>query len=303
MSTPIRGPRLIRLGLIGISADFREVFVPVFLKYLHRIQVVSVFDPKASVSKTASRDVQAHATRSLARTMENRDIDGLICLRGGWYQQSLARLAHTWNKPLLDFVGQDVVDPSKTASWDTVTPALLTRYQPAMMRLRELISTQLGQAQGIEIWLDPSEPQKSHRWLTETLDWGLTLLGRDIQGVVPNADGSIVSISLHRQRPTPQMVEMVVHRASKETTQPIAKVSCSNGIVEFRSGRELAWNGVETQEEKVELLDDERRPEEIIIDHFCRRLAGGLIPVPEWKDHVQASVLASNVLECLALGR
>ncbi len=295
-----RGPRLIRLGLIGVNADFKDVYVPIFLKYLQRIQVTRVFDLRSQLCKSAARDMQSKSTCSLMQAVADERIDGLICLRPGWYHAQLARLADQQNKPLLDFSGAIPPKISNDVSWNSVTPALLARYQPAMMRLRELMSTQLGIAEGIELWISADTNTIDQHHLSDLLDWGMSILGRDVQGVVPNSDASVAAISINRTRPVPGMVELVVHHKKTEEAKPLARIVCQKGIAEIRSVREIAWRVVDG-EEKIELHEDERRPEEVIIDHFCRRLAGGLIPVPEWKDRVQASTLASHVRDCLRL--
>ena len=55
------------------------------------------------------------------------------------------------------------------------------------------------------------------------------------------------------------------------------------GVAEIRSASEVAWRSGDRPMESEKLTSD-RSEHDIMLDLFCRRVAGGLIPVPDFFD-------------------
>lgn len=64
---------------------------------------------------------------------------------------------------------------------------------------------------------------------------------------------------------------------------PLVRISCERGWAEIRSASEIAWQIGEQRSESEKLTAD-RAEHDIMLDLFCRRVAGGLIPVPDFFD-------------------
>ena len=61
------------------------------------------------------------------------------------------------------------------------------------------------------------------------------------------------------------------------------RIACDRGSAEIRSASEVAWQ-VGDQRLESETLTSDRSEHDIMLDLFCRRVAGGLIPVPDYFD-------------------
>jgi|GEM_PF-919745 len=61
------------------------------------------------------------------------------------------------------------------------------------------------------------------------------------------------------------------------------RIQCERGRAEIRSASEVAWQ-VDGQPLESEKLTSDRSEHDIMLDLFCRRVAGGLIPVPDYFD-------------------
>lgn len=67
---------------------------------------------------------------------------------------------------------------------------------------------------------------------------------------------------------------------------PELKLRCENGSAELKSTTELSWQS-DSAESIRETLTVDRSEEEIMLDIFCRRVVGGLIPVADLNDIVR----------------
>jgi hypothetical protein len=61
------------------------------------------------------------------------------------------------------------------------------------------------------------------------------------------------------------------------------RISCERGWAEIRAASEVAWQ-ISDQPVEAEKLTADRSEHDIMLDLFCRRVAGGLIPVPDFFD-------------------
>ena len=60
-------------------------------------------------------------------------------------------------------------------------------------------------------------------------------------------------------------------------------VACERGEAVLEGPAQIRWS-VSGEEGKTESLTADRSEVEVMIDHFCRRLAGGLIPIADISD-------------------
>ncbi|HBL48602.1 MAG TPA: hypothetical protein DDZ90_34990, partial [Planctomycetaceae bacterium] len=78
-------------------------------------------------------------------------------------------------------------------------------------------------------------------------------------------------------------------------------IQCRKGKAEFHSPDEIHWeNAANTV---TESLKSDRRELEVMLDHFCRRAVGGIIPVANIKDVCQAIKLVRLSRASLEAGK
>ena len=77
---------------------------------------------------------------------------------------------------------------------------------------------------------------------------------------------------------------------------PQVKLHCENGRAELNSTTELSWQA-DSAESVHETLTVDRCEEEIMLDIFCRRVVGGLIPVADLNDIIRPIQL---LRDCIA---
>ncbi|MEX0718849.1 MAG: hypothetical protein WD066_19810 [Planctomycetaceae bacterium] len=88
---------------------------------------------------------------------------------------------------------------------------------------------------------------------------------------------------------------------SAERSTFVPHVACERGEAKLLAPTEIEWR--ENGEIRRESLAAERSEVEVMLDHFCRRVVGGLVPIPDVDDVRRAVEIASAFDECLRSGR
>ena len=78
-------------------------------------------------------------------------------------------------------------------------------------------------------------------------------------------------------------------------------ITCESGRATIENVAEIEWQ-VESTRERESLTAD-RTETEVMLDHFCRRVAGGLIPVADIADVHRCFQMALAAEEGLATGK
>ena len=91
------------------------------------------------------------------------------------------------------------------------------------------------------------------------------------------------------------------------------QVVCERGIAVLESGTEISWqvgskdseNSLtsENSETCSEILASERSEVEVTLDHFCRRVVGGLVPVPDLNDVCRGMELVRSAERSRRMGQ
>jgi len=209
----------------------------------------------------------------------------------------------------------------------TLMPALWRRYLPASLRLQELVATDLGRPRSVrlELAVGPDLPQGRlteslvgwmdycrnllQIWPTgvevrpggpgdQILDLVVTYPRRDTTGQPCGestatlrliADDSATPLYERLRRaivPCPRATGTV---QPEDRSVPEITVICEHGSATILNRSELIWqqHGETGNASHSERLTSERCEEEILLDLFCRRVAGGLIPVADFRDIAQ----------------
>lgn len=205
-------------------------------------------------------------------------------------------------------------------SGTTLMPDLRLRYLPATLRLRELLATKLGRPKLLRLELEPpadsTQDERLQARLVELLDWCRALVGTIpvsaslarngslhnghsalnghavVNGHVPESDvGAQTLFEVQFAKPArggeATRVELLRKGAGALTgADPLAaelRVECEGGWAEIRETHAIRWQTT-GGEETMESLADERDDLELMLDHFSRRVVGGLVPVPTFED-------------------
>ncbi len=215
-----------------------------------------------------------------------------------------------------------------------VVPELDRRYTPATGRLQELMATQLGRPLRIQISginEDVLESDHTNSQITSEfvgwIDW-CSYIFRDTpidvmsepdnrietQSTAVRADEFTARLMYAGRRDSIEttefaepdngrpLAELVVCRTPSSDDGrrhvkefPRVTVECQRGIATIRGVTEITWSNGELS--KTESLLSDRSEIQVILDLFCRRAVGGLIPVTDLSDVCQSTRTAKKALD------
>jgi len=292
-----------------------------------------VYDPVYARAQLAAAELNVHVAEGLCQLFERPDVQGVLILDSVWQGLVPARLACEHRKPafLGGSLGDDVAVIRELHQRSQHADVLLMtefsrRHTPSTNRLRELTATRLGAVRRITVSAplppeDTTEALPGQRarmdLLVGLLDWCVYLTGR----VPATVCGSMLSASEHGH--SGWKVELGFRRGANETIGSVAEivildessggseaaaaaaphhaVECERGQATTSHPTEISWmNGAET---KSESLVADRSEAEVMLDKFCRRLVGGVVPAADVLDVCRALALARAAEQSLQLGQ
>lgn len=298
---------MVNLGIIGVAnPEFREKFCPALHALKQKTRVSAIYDCVAKRAELAARQCEADVCLSFEELIRRDDIDAILMLSPGWPGLLPILSCMELRKPVLCTRAVWQLCGSSADQLDRLaqqTDSLLVieneyRYWPSSLRARELQASELGRP----LRLLSRQPSKgtcaeAHAKLwADLLDWSRFLLQRSV--VRPNGDpqtpGWTVQFVRERAGQTLDSVPFVVEFTETENSQ--LTIECETGSIDILGPNQLRWqhlnNGV-THEPQDEQLNEQpgilRQ-----IDHFCRRVAGGLIPVYDLTDALWAERTAAQ---------
>lgn len=175
-----------------------------------------------------------------------------------------------------------------------IFPELPLRWTPSTLRLRELVATQLGPIREIQLSAQSSQAETSR--LLQQLDWVRMLLATTDLTVSSSKQGEI---EVNFARPGGQTARCLLSRnnetssATPEDSTCQAKVSCEAGQLEIISDVQIRWKST------AEWIDEshlgERSTTAVMLDLFGRRIAGGIVPVPDLVEVLKSQRLLQTV--------
>lgn len=181
-------------------------------------------------------------------------------------------------------------------------PDLRIRYLPSTIRLRELIATQIGRPLHLEARLtvksaDERPGGRLGARVVEVLDWFRAIAGTAPLRVVPvegaatdNPDTHAREIEFARPakggEPTRGRWITEPHALGAAASRTVElSIRCERGSARITHPTEIEWRNGDGNETPIrESLTGERDDLELMLDHFARRVAGGLVPVPTFED-------------------
>lgn len=216
----------------------------------------------------------------------------------------------------------------------TLMPDLGHRYTPATSRLRELIATRLGRPLAMIVDVAASTeqpadqnaplPAASRELLAVTIDWCTNIVStapavvrttaRTTMQASSDSDSAsglnvcLIEIQIEFRPPAAGGQATVacirLNGASDPARVPAgsetsalamqARVQCVKGTAWLEYSDQLTWESA--NEHASESLTSDRPDVEVMLDHFTRRVVGGLIPVPTLEDLCRAHRLIGAAL-------
>lgn len=306
----------VNLGLIGLGPFWESRFRPALAKLSAKLRVVAVCDNGVNRAEQAAREMNARVVGGVAALADRANVHALLLLDAGWQGPAILRLLSDRRKPILLAAGVDAAF-SELQQWHdqavshgvTIMPAFPRRCTPASNRLQELMATQLGRPLRVEIAISPASLQAvpfatesdfggqtppPQDPLLEWSDWCHYLFRAVPQQITRRADGQGLRLDFAPLAPSSSPQDVRVAELSLCPTPPVAdrptldevRLHCERGQARLLGPTSIEW--IADGKQQSEELATERTEIEVLLDHFCRRAVGGLIPVPTLEDLMRA---------------
>jgi predicted dehydrogenase len=324
--SPVSARLMVPVGVLGLSPAWDTRYRPALQSLRGRIAVKAVYDPVPSRAELAAGEFGAKAVTGMRALAGRADLKALLVFDTGWCGAEALQLLCPSGRPM--FVGGalgadeavlDRLGQAAVSCGAMIMPELGQRYTPATCRLRELIATKLGRPVRIEIEADaPAVPrggqplgrQPWDEFVGRLADWCCYVIPTPPTDVAAesNGDGGPETIRLTFARPRaggePPQVAIRLRAGSSapdgEASPPVYRVRCERGEAELATSNRITW--LHEGDRRDESLAAERSDLQLMLDHFCRRVVGGLIPVADLEDVRRSRRLARAAADSLRLG-
>ena len=311
----------VNFGLIGLGPFWESRYRPALAKLEPRLKVVGVYDNVLSRADQAARETHSRVVEGITALVDRPDVQALLWLEAGWQGSTILGLLCDRRKPVLmaarcplSLPEWQQVREQVAAHGLTIFPAFPKRCTPASNRLQELLATQLGQPLRIDVSISPASLEAvpfateadfggvtppPEDPLLDWTDWTQYLFRALPQEVIRRGDGQGWRLDFaplsSSGNTEPRIAELSLSPAPPVADQPTldeVRLQCERGEARILGSCLLEWtvDGVANSES----LTAERTETEVLLDHFCRRVVGGLIPVPDLGDLCRAKQVLSE---------
>lgn len=333
---------MVNVGILGLGPDWETRHRPALETLRGRIHVRSVYDPVFNLAEQAANGCRASAAPGIQALLEQPDVRAILLLDTAWYGHHLLEMLCESDKPayIAGGLGVDITRLRRfheraSSRGLTLMPEFSRRYTPATSRLQELIATELGPPHHLVIEA-PASPVETpsvpdavtqqpgclrSELLVELFDWCRYILRTppvSLRADLPESDddGGVSSPSMtvefRRPRTGSDPPRAELHLVSRSAERPEESgpppgrtvsydIHCERGSASIQSPADISWST--GSEVRTESLQTERSETEVMLDHFCRRVVGGLIPVADLGDVCRSLHLALAAEESHRTGR
>jgi hypothetical protein len=327
---------MVNVGIIGLGANWETRYAPVFKKFHERIAVRAICDAVPDRADQVAAGWNATAVYGAVALLERPDINAVIVLDPTSYGLEMLRLICAHHKPayLAGSLGCDLDRLSQLHSECqteglTFMPEFGLRYTPATGRLHELIATQIGRPKKVVVTARyeangsaaADALEDCEEFLTSVFDWFRYVIRtaptrvRTEQidsGQSGTKPDQIITVDFHRPKAMQQTPRAELHLYRHPVPQGVEsrtsgcsvlshQVECERGTAEIPASIDISW--ATTSGPIQESLAADRPDVEVMLDHFCRRVAGGLIPVADLADVCRGLTLTRATAKSLQTGQ
>lgn len=315
---------MIQVGILGLGPVWEARYRPALENLSRRIRVCAIHDPVATRAEIAAAAFGADLAVGVRELLDRRQVRAVLLLDSGWYADRPLRWICQRGMPayVAGSLGSDrgalrrLHAIAESCSL-TLMPEFSRRFTPATGRLQELMATRLGRPTRIEVSARQPDPAQTPAvpgqgagvdFLVGLLDWCGYIARTPSRSVRAESDADgrqSLTIEFRRPRSGGEPVTAVLRlshsiEADDEGAPFTAHVLCQRGEATLTGRETIRWtSGAEGASES---LTSERSEVEVMLDHFCRRVAGGLVPVADVADVCRALELARAADESLTRG-
>lgn len=291
---------MIDVALIGLGPEWETRFRPALLNLRKRLRVRVVQSAVSSVAEQIATEWGCQPAGSLTSVFDRVDLRAVLILDTAWYGMVPVELALRRGKPaflagkLSDWANRAASLASLAALCETpVMPDFGHRYWPASSRLKELLATRLGRPDSIAVHIrrdggpvggevpTRSDDEAPPGDLLVAIDWICHLVGTAPAQVRASGSKAVSQTTITFKRSAaggaPATAQIVFHPASAPVAPWTAEIRCRRGIARLKSDSQIEWDTA--TDRHSETLLGERPSVDVMLDHFSRRVVGGLIPV------------------------
>ena len=313
---------MLKVGIIGFGPAWESRYLPALRKLRDRICPTAVYDAVQTRAEAVATELEAHRVDGIYALIARRDVEAVLLFDANWHADIPLHFACQHHKPVFiaGSLGDDVSHIRDLQHYAanhgiSLMPELSRRYTPATLRFRELLATSLGRVRRLRLELTvptaavhPLVPGQSNELdlLVGLVDWC-----RCVIGLQPQSISSRVVLPAPSQRATItriREVDLIFKRSATDgelgraeirlripgskLTPPESDMTlhcqadCAHGHATLTGSDQLAWRSGNTYHQ--ESLSTERTEVELMLDHFTRRILGGLIPIPNLDDVCQS---------------
>jgi predicted dehydrogenase len=258
-------------------------------------------------------------------------VRALLLLDSAWYGHHALPLICGAKKPIYvvanlcsDLAGLQQLCETVRAEGQTMMPELSRRYTPATNRLQELIATRIGRPRRIaivegampaEVSATPDAEAIALESLIGMIDW-CRYIARTAPTKISMLNGGaageyerVITIEFASSRSggPGTVAELRFRKALGDTAAAAScsdskhEIECERGSAVVTSAIDISWSA--DQGSNCERLATERPDIEVMLDHFTRRVVGGLIPVADLGDVYRSLTLVRAAEESRRTGQ
>jgi predicted dehydrogenase len=317
--------RILQLGVSGLGPDWDAIYAPSLERLKERVRLVAAEHPVVETGTEWARLLGAKSLHGVRALLAHDDLDGLLLLGADWrglfpleaaiegHQNTYVVLPARLNVARLGELSRRASTQSSVAM-----PELRLRYTPATLRLRELLATELGPIQRIDICSRSRIPAPPTSVQMQLFDWCIAVLGgwprsvecrlaADPKGMHARMiklhflrNGHDIAVDVRLPQNGVQQARECMPPAAADEWPVECTLRCRYGEARLEDAMHLRWRC--SGRERVESLATDRTATAVAIDHFARRLAGGLVPVPNLEDVVSSLKLVQFAEQSLSQG-
>jgi predicted dehydrogenase len=322
----------VSVALVGVGPTWELHYRGAIQRLSSKLSVKVVCDSVEMRAAAVADEFDASAVSCPWLLTQRYDCHAWLILDPGWFDTYPADLSVRVGRPALyaNTFASSIprlipILQRSVETGETLMPEFPQRCTPATTRLRELMATKLGPVRRIDVSipLPATDSATVADWLQREqaeviglFDWCAWLIGGASPEVTFHAATAFhpttadhVSTGDHAAaadadarfdlrfpmgpaRPAGGGVTIRLHAGGGAIRR---QIECERGSAVIDSPTQISWQaGVE---HAGETLNHERSPQEIILDQFCRRALGGLVPVPTPTDALRAIATAQLALK------
>lgn len=293
----------VSVALVGVGTTWELHYRDAIQRLSSKLTVRAICDSVQMRAAVVADDFEAMPISCPWHLTQRNDLHAWLILDPGWFSTYPASLAVKYGRPAL-LANTFSAPVSKLLPLfheamecgEPLMPEFPQRFTPATTRLRELVATKFGPARKIEVTvpLPATTADDVANWLTENqpgaiglFDWCSWLFGTPCTAVsfATKGTGSTLHLDFALRASQLNGSNSATIHFSPDVVD-CRRVECERGTASIGGKTQIAWqSGAECGQE---VHGNERSSYEIILDQFCRRALGGLVPVPTVSDAIQA---------------